>query len=690
MTKEVVTIGNRTIELETGQIARQAHGAVLLREGNTVILSTVVYDPGKGEARDFLPLTVDYRAYMSAAGRIPGGFLRREGRSSDAEVLGSRLCDRSLRPLFPKAYAAETQVISTVLSYDSGSDTPILAMNGAAAALHLSEIPWQGPLAAIRVARIDGALVALPDTGALQGSDLDLVVSFSAEGVVMLEGGGSQASEADMLEALAFAQEQARPMMEAMEKLRAAAGREKAPLPEPAPPPAFAAALEEKAQPGLLQALGNAEKFARRDAIKAAKRSCVEELEAAYPDEPVAEAAPELLHQLEARLMREQIVKDKRRVDGRGPEEIRPISCEVDWLPSPHGAALFTRGETQAMVTLTLGSGQDRQLIESLDGVTHERFLLHYAFPPYSVGEARFLRGPGRREVGHGALARRALERVLPEEEAFPYTLRIASEISESNGSSSMATVCGGSLALMDGGVPIAAPVAGIAMGMVKEGDELVILSDILGDEDHLGDMDFKVAGTETGITAIQMDNKLGSVPAEVMAQAFEQARQGRLHILAEMAKALAEPRPAVKPQAPIITTLSISPDRIRDLIGPGGKVIQQIQRDTSSRLEVDDSGMVRIFAPNSPAAEAAEEAVMDAAGTAEVGAIYSGVVTGVKDFGAFVRIRGGEGLLHISEWAPERTENMEAVVKLGDEVQVKVLPSDKPGRISLSRKAAL
>ena len=342
------------------------------------------------------------------------------------------------------------------------------------------------------------------------------------------------------------------------------------------------------------------------------------------------------------------------------------------------------------MVTLTLGTSQDRQLVESLDGVAFDRFMLHYAFPPYSVGEVRFLRGPGRREVGHGTLARRALEKVLPDEESFPYTLRIASEISESNGSSSMATVCGGSLALMDGGVPIAAPVAGIAMGMVKEGEDLVILSDILGDEDHLGDMDFKVAGTAEGITAIQMDNKIGSLPAEVMGQAFEQARQGRVHILGEMAKALAEPRPQVKPQTPLIRTLSISPDKIRDLIGPGGKVIQEIQRNTESKLEVDDSGTVRIYAPNASAADAAEEAVMDAAGTAEVGAIYQGVVTGVKDFGAFVRIRGGEGLLHISEWAPERTENMAAVVKQGDQVQVKVLPSDKPGKISLSRKAAL
>ena len=690
MWKESVEIGNRKIELETGRIARQAHGAVLLRDGDTTILSTVVYDPKRGAELDFLPLTVDYRVYMSAAGRIPGGFLRREGRSSDAEVLGSRLCDRSLRPLFPKAYQADTQVISTVLSYDAGSDTPVLAMNGAAAALHMSEIPWDGPLAAMRVGRVDSKLIALPSFEERSLSDLDLTVSFSRQGVVMMEGGGRQLPEAEMLEAIEFAREQAGPMLELMEALREAAGHGKVELPEPPPPPEFAAGLEEKARPALLAALDTPEKHARRDNLREAKRRLLEELEAEHPEEGTAASAKPLLDGLEARLMREQIVQENRRVDGRGPEAIREVTCEVDWLAGPHGSALFTRGETQAMVTLTLGTSQDRQLVESLDGVDYERFMLHYAFPPYSVGETRFLRGPGRREVGHGMLARRALAAVMPDEEDFPYTVRIASEISESNGSSSMATVCGGCLALMDGGVPIAAPVAGIAMGMVQEGDQLVILSDILGDEDHLGDMDFKVAGTEQGITAIQMDNKIGSLPAEVMARAFEQARQGRLHILAEMAKVIEKPRAELKPNAPLISTVNIAPDRVRDLIGPGGKIIQQIQRDTATRLEVDDEGTVRIFAPNKEAAEAAEDAVQNVAGTPDVGQVYTGVVTGVKEFGAFVRIRGGEGLVHISEWAAERTDRMDAVVKEGDEVQVKVLEPSKPGRLSLSRKAAL
>jgi polyribonucleotide nucleotidyltransferase len=690
MWKESVNIGERTIELESGRIARQADGAVLLRKGNTTILSTVVRDAREGEALDFLPLTVDYRVYMSASGRIPGGFLRREGRSSDAEVLASRLCDRSIRPLFPKGYGDETQVISTVLSFDVATDTPILSIISAAAALHVSEIPWHGPLTAIRVGRVDGRLIAFPTPEELRASQLDVAVSLSREGVVMIEGGSQQVPEAEMLEAIAFAQQQAAPLLDLSESLRASAGKEKVPLPPPAAAPPFAEALEAQARPRLKAALDTPEKHARRETIKAAKREVIAELSQTHGEETVSQQAPPVLDALEARIMREQIVQEKRRVDGREPEAIRPVACEVDWLPSPHGSALFTRGETQAMVTLTLGSGQDRQLVESLEGVTHERFLLHYSFPPYSVGEVRFLRGPGRREVGHGTLARRALEAVLPDEDAFPYTLRIISEISESNGSSSMATVCGGALALMDGGVPIAAPVAGIAMGMVKEGEEVVILSDILGDEDHLGDMDFKVAGTEAGITAIQMDNKLGSLPPEVMARAFEQARQGRLHILAEMAKAIAAPRPEVKPHVPLIAVVNISPDRVRELIGPGGKVIQQIQRDTESRLEVDDTGMVRIYAPGRDARDAAREAVLNVAGSLEVGEIYEGVVTGVKDFGAFVRIRNNEGLVHISEWAQGRPEKMAEVAKEGDIVRVKVLEPDRAGRLSLSRKAAL
>lgn len=695
MIRESVRVGERTLELETGRIANQAHGAVLLREGDTVILATAVYNPAGAPARDFLPLTVDHREYMSAVARIPGGFLRREGRSSEREVLASRLCDRSLRPLFPKAYRLETQVITTVLSYDVRSDAPVLAMIAAAAALHLSEIPWRGPLAAIRVGRCDGSLVALPALEQLSRSTLDLVASFSREGVVMLEGGAQQMPDGEVLESLAFAQDAVQPLLASLDKLREAAGREKVPLPEPEDTPAFDPAWREQARGRLAAALAIPEKQARRAAMREVRQAVIAELPErgagrGNGQEANGEAAEGMLADLEAELLREQVLAEGKRVDGRGPEEIRPIAIEVDWLPATHGSALFTRGETQAMVSLTLGTQQDRQRVESIEGVTFDRFLLHYGFPPYSVGEVRPLRGPGRREVGHGALARRALAAVVPGEEAFPYTVRLVSEISESNGSSSMATVCGGCLALMDGGVPIAAPVAGIAMGLIREGERHVILSDILGDEDHLGDMDFKVAGTAEGVTAIQMDNKVGSLPPEVMAKAFEQARQGRLHILAEMGKVLEGPRPELKPNAPVIASLSIASQRVRDLIGPGGRTIQEIQREHGVRVEVADSGSVRIYAPTRDALHAGREAVLEVAGSLEVGRIYEGVVTGVKEFGAFVRVRGQDGLVHISEWTAGRVDRMSEVAKPGDLVQVRVLEPDRAGRLSLSRKEAL
>jgi polyribonucleotide nucleotidyltransferase len=559
-------------------------------------------------------------------------------------------------------------------------------MNSAAAALHLSEIPWAGPLAALRVGRIGGKLAALPGPRQMAQSDLDLVLSVSREGIVMLEGGAKEVPEADVVAALDFARAQLQPVLDLMDALRKAEGRPKLAVPEAAPPPSYAAALESKGRAALSKALAIPEKLARRAQVQAVKQQVAAE---AAPAEE-AEAAAALLTALEDRMVREAVATAGRRLDGRGPTAIRPIACEVDWLPATHGSALFTRGETQAMVILTLGTTQDRQMLDTLEGIQYDRFLLHYHFPPYSVGEARPMRGPGRREVGHGALARRALEAVLPPPDQFPYTLRIVSEISESNGSSSMATVCGGCLALMDAGVPIKAPVAGIAMGLVKEGDRLVVLSDILGDEDHLGDMDFKVAGTAQGITAIQMDNKIGSLPHAVMEQALEQARRGRLHVLEQMAKALDKPRPELKPSAPLVAVLNIAPNRIRDLIGPGGKVIQEIQRTSGAKVEVDDTGTVRIFAPNRAARDAARSQVLEKAGSLEVGEIYDGVVTGVKDFGAFVRIRGQEGLVHRSEWDVARVEAMAAVTKEGDAVRVKVIGADRQGKISLSRKAAL
>ncbi len=689
MWEQSITLGERTITLQTGKLAKQAHGAVVVKDGKTVILSTVVYDAARSREVDFLPLTVDYRAYYAASGRIPGSFQRREGRGGDAEILASRLCDRSLRPLFPDGFRAETQVLSTVLSYDPGSDAPVLSMIGAAAALHLSEIPWEGPLVAARLARSKGQLILFPRPEQMAASDLDLVLSLSREGVVMMEGGARQVPEAEVVQAIAFAQQQLSPLLDLVERMRKEAGRPKVAA-APLEPSAFEAELAGAAEASLRTALAIPEKQARRGAVAAAKRAALESLAARHPDAEVAGKGAGILTALEDRLVRHRVVMENKRLDGRGPKDIRPISCEVDWLPSTHGSALFTRGETQAMVSLTLGTGQDKALIETVEGVRFERFLLHYTFPGYSVGEVRPARAPGRREIGHGALARRALEAVMPPESKFPYTVRIVSEISESNGSSSMATVCGGTLALLDGGVPLEAPVAGIAMGLVKEGDALVVLSDILGDEDHLGDMDFKVAGTAKGVTAIQMDNKVGSLPPAVMTEAFEQARQGRLHILAEMAKALAQPRPEMKPHAPLFAQLSISPNRIRDLIGPGGKVIQEIQRTTGAKLEVDDTGAVNIYAPNRAARDAAREAVLDKAGTLEVGSVFDGVVTGVKEFGAFVRIRGQEGLVHKSEWEAGRVENMLEKAKQGDAVRVKVLGVDRAGKISLSRKAAL
>ena len=688
--KEAVTIGKRTIELESGKLARQANGAVVVRDGNTVILCTAVGGPPGENLRDFLPLTVDYREYQSAAGKIPGGFLKRESRNGTHEVLSSRICDRSLRPLFPKSYQAETQIMATVLSYDPESDPAVLAIIGAAAALHISDIPWNGPLAALRIARSQGETTVFPTPAERERAELEMTLSLSPEGVVMIEGGARQVPDGEIVEVIGHAGEQAAGLLRFLDAMKAAIGKEKMALPPVPPPPPFATRLEELARPALREALAEADKLLRRDKLRQAQQQVLVELEPELSGEGAPAQAAGLLQGLAAQLLRSNILEQGLRVDGRGPEEIRTITTEVDWLPSTHGSALFTRGETQAMVTLTLGSHQDRLMSEQLGGLHFERFMLQYHFPPYSVGETKPQRGPSRREVGHGTLAQRALRAVLPLENEFPYSMRLISEISESNGSSSMATICGGSLALMDGGVPLAAPVAGIAMGLVKEGDKHVILRDILGDEDHLGDMDFKVAGTSQGVTAVQMDNKLGSLPAAVMAEAFEQARQGRLHILAEMAKTLAQPNEQVKDHVPLHDTMTIATNRVRDLIGPGGKVIQEIQRKSACKLEVDDQGVVRIYAPNRQALQEVRATIMEKAGSLEVDAVYEGTIINIKDFGAFVRIRGQDGLVHRSEWAFTRVENMYEVANVGDKIKVKLLEPDHSGRLSLSRKAAL
>ncbi len=684
-----IKVGGRTIGLETGRIARQASSAVLVSEGDARVLCAITANPQPLANASFVPLSVEYREQMSAGGRIPGGIFRRETRARESEILISRLCDRSLRPLFPKHWNHETQIIITVLSTDLEADLAILAILGASAALHLSAIPWQGPVAGMRVAHIDGKWQALPTQKELKQSKADITLSARNEGIVMIEGGAQQLPEGEVLVGLRFASEQAKALLGGIEALRKKAGREKRVLP-PLPKPAFAVKLEEVATPLLLEALNTYEKRARKNKLEQAMQASLAQMETGVTQSEGSNEADAVLHALAGKLMRKQVLSQKKRADGRSPTDVRPIACEIDWLPSTHGSALFTRGDTQAMVSLTLGAEQDRALIESLDGVTYQRFMLHYNFPPYSVGEVRPLRGVGRREVGHGALARRALAPVLPSEANFPYTVRLLSEISESNGSSSMATVCGATLALLDGGVPLSNAVAGIAMGLISEGDALVILSDIQGEEDHLGDMDFKLAGSDRGITAIQMDNKLGSLTDETLAKALSQAKAGLQHILTEMGKVISDPPRQVKAHAPAFLILKIPSRRVRDLIGPGGKVIQEIQRKNGCRIEVNDDGRVRVFASNRSALEGAEQAILDITGELNIGDVLGGVVTSVRDFGVFVRIRGQEGLVHVSEWQEGFVEKLDKLVKVGDKMKVKVLEPDRQGRLRLSRRAAV
>jgi polyribonucleotide nucleotidyltransferase len=689
-------IGERTISLETGRIARQADGAVLLRDGDTVILVATVSAPEARPGIDFFPLTVDYREKFSAAGRYPGGYLKREARLANHEILSCRLIDRTIRPLFPDGYRNETQVLGTVMSYDPRSDADVLAISAAAAALHVSDIPWNGPVAAVRVAQVDGTLVAMPDPAERERATIDLVVSSGPDGLSMVEGMAREASEDQVIEALLFAQECTHPLIELVEQLRAEVGREKRTFETPVLDPDVVRRVRELAQAPLSDAMRIAGKKERRDTLEAVRGMVMEQVVtdhagAAVVGDDAAETTPDPEARLAAaaqafddlhhQVVRQQVAHEGRRIDGRALDEIRPISGESAWLPRVHGSAIFTRGETQALVACTLGTTSDEQEVDRLGGKVRERFLLHYSFPPFSVGEVRPVRGPGRREIGHGNLAHRALSAVLPGHEAFPYTIRIESEIAESNGSSSMATVCGGCLALMDAGVPISRPVAGIAMGLIKEGDATVILSDILGDEDHLGDMDFKVAGTEQGISAVQMDNKVGSLPREVLAAALEQARRGRLHILAEMAKVLAEPRPTAPGHAPRIALEKIRRNRIRDLIGPGGQIIRELQETTGTKIDVDDTGNVRIFAPAGTSLEQALESVKNLTGEPEVGRVYAGTVTGVKDFGCFVRIMGSyEGLIHVSELGST------AAVNDGDAMKVRVVGADTQGRLKIER----
>ena len=679
----------RKLSIEVGRLAKQASGSALVRYGDTVVLVTAVSSREAREGIDFFPLTVDYQEKTFAAGKIPGGFFKREGRPSEKEVLTSRLIDRPLRPNFAEGFVCETQVIATVLSADRDNDPDTIALIGASTALQVSDIPFNGPLAAVRMGRIGGQLVVNPLIEDLEKSDLNLIVACSRDAIVMVEGGGKVVPEDVVLDALFGALNAVQPILDMQDELQKELGKPKRTVEAPKRDDALHRRVEALAVPKIREAMTFAAKHERNDRLRETKRAVREAVAAEFVDrESEVRAAYE---DIEYRLFRETIVRENRRVDGRGLKDIRPISCAVEVLPRTHGSALFTRGETQALCVTTLGTTADEQKIDALLGEYYKRFMLHYNFPPFSVGEAKFLRGPGRREIGHGALAERALSAVLPDEAKFPYTIRLVSEILESNGSSSMATICGGSLSLMDAGVPILSPVAGVAMGLIKEGAEVRVLTDILGDEDHLGDMDFKVAGTADGVTAVQMDNKIGGVSREVMRDALYQARDGRLHILGEMKKALPSHREELSDYAPRITTLKIRPDKIRDVIGPGGKVIRSIVEETGAKIDVEDDGTILVASVDGEAMRRAIERIQSITAEAEIGKIYKGKVRKIMDFGAFVEILPGtDGLVHISQLANHRVAKVEDVVKEGDEIYVKVLEVDpKSGKIRLSLREA-
>ncbi len=678
--------GGRTLSLETGKMARQADGAVLARYGETVVLCTVVGAKSPKPGQDFFPLSVHYQEKTFAAGKIPGGFFKREGRPTEKEVLTSRLIDRPIRPLFPDGFRNEVQVIATVLSHDLVNDPDIVAMIGCSAALTLSGIPFLGPIGGARIGYIGGEYVLNPTAEQMRESALDLVVAGTAEGVLMVESEAHELSEEVMLGAVTFGHAAFQPVIEAIIQLAELAAKEPWPLPEEDPALALLKSqLEAVARGPLTEAYAEKAKQARVEKVAAAKQAALAAIAAEGLD---AEKAKGLLKELEADIVRNAILDTGLRIDGRDTKTVRPIYVEVGTLPRTHGSALFTRGETQALCVATLGTGDDEQIIDALEGEYRERFLLHYNFPPFSVGEAGRLGSPGRREIGHGKLAWRAIHPLLPSKEQFPYTIRVVSEITESNGSSSMATVCGSSLALMDAGVPLARPVAGIAMGLIKEERGFAVLSDILGDEDHLGDMDFKVAGTERGITSLQMDIKITSITPEIMRIALDQAKEGRLHILGEMAKAMSRPRDSVSANAPRITVIHIPRDKIRDVIGSGGKVIREITEVTGTKIDIEDDGTVRVAATDDKAAQAAISWIRGIVAEPELGVIYDGKVVKTAEFGAFVNFLGSrDGLVHISELAQGRVGKTTDVVNVGDSVKVKVIGFDERGKVKLSMR---
>lgn len=691
--KEVsASFGEAKLVIETGKLAKQSGGAVTVRLGDTIVLVTATALETPKEDCDFLPLTVDYIEKRFAAGKIPGGFFKREGRPSELETLTSRFIDRPIRPLFPKNYHHETQVIATVLSADLDHEPDILAIIGASVALSLSPVPFLGPVAGVRVGRLHGKFVCNPTPAQMSRSDIDIIVAGTKEAVVMVEGGGQEVPEEDLVQAIRFAHEAMQPVLKIQEELAAQAGKPKWSVPETPPVEPLRRQVVDFLRGKLREAVTVPQKQARSEALKTLNTELLEKLCPLGEADPNQRTVSAFFEEEQKRCVRAMILSEQKRIDGRSLQEIRPIYCEAGLLPRTHGSALFTRGETQALAVTTLGSSEDQQRIDALGEEYYKRFMLHYNFPPFSTGEVKFLRSPGRREVGHGVLAERALSKVLPPEEKFPYAIRVVSEILESNGSSSMATVCSGSLALMDAGVPVTASVAGIAMGLIQEGDRTAILSDILGDEDHLGDMDFKVAGTRKGVTALQMDIKVAGLSEALLSEALAQARAGRMAILDKMEAVLAKPREGISPYAPKITQIQIDKEKIGALIGPGGKVIRSIIEETGAKIDVEDDGTVSIYAVDQESGDRAIQRVKEITAVPEVGKYYRGRVVKIMDFGAFVEfLPGTDGLVHISQLASQRVRQVDDVVREGDEVVVKVLEVDpNSGKVRLSLKEAV
>lgn len=690
MTKRYeIDFGGRPVSIEIGKMANQANGSALVKYGDTTVLVTACAAKEASKGKDFLPLTVNYMEMRYAAGSIPGGFFKREGRPSEKEVLCSRLIDRPLRPLFPEGYFNETQVIATVLSFDPENDPEIAAMLGASTALGVSDIPFNNPIAAVRVGRINGKLICNPAYKQQKESDIDLIVAGSQDEIIMVEGGAKMVSEDTLLDAMMFAHDSMQEIIKLQKRIIMEIGEPKMPVPAVNIDTELVAKVQTFADVKISEALNIPSKQDRYQRLSDISKELIEALKSTC--EGREDEIIKIFEDLKYHILRKSVISTNIRIDGRGLADIRPISCEIGLLPRTHGSALFTRGETQAMVVTTLGTSEDEQKIDALSGWDYKRFMLHYNFPPFSVGEVKMLRGPGRREVGHGALAERAVANIIPDADTFPYTIRIVSDILESNGSSSMASVCGASLSMMDAGVPTKDSVAGIAMGLIKEGENIAVLSDILGDEDHLGDMDFKVAGTESGITAFQMDIKITGVTKDILRQAIYQAKEGRLHILKKMKEAISSPRTELSVYAPRIITIYVKQEKIKDVIGPGGKNIKGIIEKTGVKIDIDDSGKVNIASSDDEAAQKALAIIKELTQEAEVGKIYLGKVRKIMDFGAFVEIfPGTDGLVHISQISEERVKDVKDVLKEGDEVLVKVLEVDRQGKIRLSRKEAL